>query len=574
MSSCCGSRRWFILLAGVLGLAVFLSLLAAAPRRGLYSDDFTFVRVGMDVATGRHLVHSTDALGWRRIGIPLTGLTDSLVATHELFMRTATALAHLAGVLMLVGLAWRLTRSRAAAVTAGLLFAAPFPAYEAILWQSAATVVLTSWLVAGAAIHACWSACTGSRRQVWLYGAAVVMLSVIMAMTYEQSVPLLAVMPIVLLVRRDGSVSVARRLVRLAWIGAASLAVVVPVYLLAQSGHGASMATRGTLVIDHRLLTERLPQLLEQIHYCVLGPHFRWVWEQFAKGAWHRMGEAIWLALLFGLLALGAAHLMARETRRHEAVPHEGGAFAVAAGVAIFFASLAAPALVSNQIIEIRLLYMPLAGLSLAGAGVVGLAVQSTGRAWAALAWALRGLVLLVSLACVLLTMGAALMFEACGARDATCMDRFVAALPDPGPYTVVIPVDVDVSIESPHWANPWDPPLFHVFETSFSAGDALKMVYRRMEIDAAATVRYVAARYACPGPDAARIRINGRDVFLSKALFVTPRADRVVLRYPVHARRPDGTTFELPLPEAARFAAQGTPVEPLTLDVQEPEKR
>jgi hypothetical protein len=564
--------RWAAVGISVLAIGVMLSLLLVAPRRGLYSDDFTLMAEFVDPVSGRSSLFEglpSGWLNWRPLGVWLSAPGVVWLAGHEVVMRTVAALLHLAAVCLLIGLTWRITRSRGAAIVAGMLFAFPFLAHESILWQTAASMMLPATILGLSALHLLWSACTTHGWRAWVCAVLGVASTVGAAMAFDHAVMTLVVLPFLLLPPSNAGPGRRVRLTRWAVLMAACVLALGAAYYTTWRGVQRQIQARGgRLVLDHRLITERMPYMWHHLKGRLgSDPYFTSRSAHMLEGGWRAVTDTPWILAIFCLYGVAAAVAVSVWPPTERDTPSRGPIAALVLGSIMCVALFIPFAIPSGQILETRHLYTPWAACALAVAGLIALLGRCPyglgrvlGRSLALAAVAASGLMLVG-------TISAALMYRDCGRRDRQAVQAVVQAIADPCPDAVFIFVDVDLKIDSGVWTVPWSPDLYHVFEKDWSAWGSLQTAYRRKDLRAATMSRWGKMTYAYAGAGASTVRVNNRPIPLDRALFVTTRAGQAVLRHPVRVRWPSGQEFDLALPEVDRQVGLGAVTEPLTIN-------
>ncbi len=542
-----------------LGLLLALVSYGLGWQRGFYMDDYSNRAAGYDVVAHQPLpIWSPAAIP----GFPVRALAWSLnrqlavwLADHEWAVRGACSLLAALNALLLGGLLARLSGSRVAGVAAGWIYLSPFVAQEAVLWAGAVSYTLTVTLALLGIAAILRGAMSNRCATCVAWSAAGVGAFVLCMLCFETPLTLTALLPFAaaaLALRHGQPVG---RALRRSILAVASLAVLAGVYAALFYGRAPMLETRGGLVRSAGEWFGRLSAFMQGLEWLTIGSYgMRLTGEALALGAEALLGSIAGMLVFAASVIVGAATVLGWVPRRGGAArrPLAGGALLIVAGIAVFFSSYWLPAtLVRGQIVEFRMLYMPLAGACVSLAGVLTIAT-------ALLPWAWFERMLFATAA-------------AAGASSAVCMlgycttfaarhsldQRQVAALLEAVPVerlpagACFVPLEVDERLFGRDDAL--SRLLFGVFATTWSANAQLREVYHTPDVQASALNPWLGVRLSeksasAPAAGPAQLQFNQVDVHTDRAIPFAYRNGRVWLidRMTIRAahRAPQELTF------------------------------
>ncbi len=569
-----GTPRWRRILSTGIPLGVVLAVIAYGLvwQRGFYMDDYSNRAAGYDVVARQPLpIWSADAIP----GFPVRALAWALnrqlavwLAGHEWAVRAACSLFAALNGLLLGVLAARLTGARVAGVAAGWIYLAPFVAQEAVLWAGAVSYTFNVTLALLGIMAMSRGAIAATRVGGVAWSAVGILLFLLCMLCFETPLTMTAFLPfaaIALAMRRSRCPS--RAAIR-ALLSIAALVVLAGLYAWLFYGRAPMLESRGGFVRNVAEWFGRLRVFMEGLEWLTIGSYgARLTAEAFGLGL-----EKL-LSTVGGLLTSAAFLVLALPTvagwqPQRARLPRSRqiglGVCMIAGGAALFFASYWVPAtLVRGQIVEFRMLYMPLAGLCLGLAGLVSIATCLLPWAW--LERALLAASCGVAAACALCMLGYCATFAARFQLD----ERQVGALletvsADALPADACFaPLELDERLFRRDDAL--SRLLFGVFATPWSANARLREAYHRRDVQSTALNPWLGVRIEVVADGATpcgsdRLRFNGVEVCAERAIPFAYRDGRAWLVERVEIRSDGEPAHEVAFTSVASLAGRGAP--------------
>jgi hypothetical protein len=549
--------------AVILTIACLTSVHLLMPHRGLYLDDYALRTRVVDAATGEYtplLGRYNDMYPARLLMHHLAYVYLALVPDHELLVRAAIALNVALNAVLLGGLVYRILRSTPCAMLAICGFLVPLYASEVVLWTTAAA----EYLPAGAAtlmfLHAAAGAASDETAG-WSRASVAAFWALLMLMFAEAYITLLALAPLVTLAAgyRHG---IPPR--KAAWRGLRMLRVCMPLAVVVCVIYAHSLGDlRGGLDLSPYGLTTRAGAYVDRLNWLT----FSETWgeaiiaETFSGGVDYLVHAAVGRALFFVILVSAVWTIVsARATGDEVAVPPQCGWIVLTIGVMWTLLTLFLPGLVARaQSLELRLLYAPTAGVTLTLAAACWMLQTRMSAQWLAARLIVgAGTVILVGSTIVLT--GHARLYEQRSERDAQQITAVIQAVP--GAYlpagTIVVPYEFE-----PRGAQPTSGRLLAgVFESWWSASEALNAAYRRTDLLSVTANRWVEWDFEYDASHSpAEVLVQDTPVRSADLLLLVYRDSRAFAVRTLIVPRCTGTPAEVTLPIGRRLADSGVPV-------------
>lgn len=466
-------------LAAALALAI--ALFGNGYHYGLYNDDYAHKRWAYDLDAGTwRPTLEPDQDYFRPLGLIVVANLANALPQAELPVRVLWAAVHLANVILVAWLAYRLVPSPLLAVIAGGVMLFPFQAHEALFWHSGAAGAGLGTLVALGAVHLLLSAI--ERETAWIWPAVLGLALVgLIPQFYEQAAMVLLCLPFLALFLRPVS---GRRILRLLLILVVAAGLLVAHWFLVLS-HSAAFESRGGVQPSlYYLFSEGFPRLYEALvwssfeRYELVG--FAAAWYLGRESLSHNLGLLAVLALLG---AAGAATILLASDQEED--PPRVRAYLSVVGVGCLWVMTAfVPVLlVTGHVVDSRVLYFPWVGLALALGATIALLVTRLPARLRNIAVMLAGLVVLLQ---VVDLAGFGQVYRLRSQYDQKQLSALTASVPRlPEGEFYLVPLNLDersVSAAVPGYdALDWW--LLGVFENTWSAGSAVAMRYGRTGI-------------------------------------------------------------------------------------------
>jgi len=239
-------------------------------------------------------------------------------------------------------------------------------------------------------------------------------------------------------------------------------------------------------------------------------------------------------------------------------------------GILWIFASLIPGTVIRGQILEWRMLYYALAGLAVVIGGITwgGLVLSQNMPSWVRRTF--LALPLSTAILATITMLGYAEVYRLRSQLDQQQITELVSVVTPQSltSDTTFIPINPSIKItkNDPSVITVHDRVLFGVFEIHWAGKSALRMAYRRPDIDVVATHHWTTpmAFRLVESPEGMMIlKVNDRLVPLKKALPFTYRNGRAVLLSPLILVAPDGTVVDsIDIPLVEIYRAEGAPTE------------
>jgi hypothetical protein len=569
---------WLVVVVCALGLGYLM-----VWKRGLFSDDYNHWRMAIDWMTGciRPLL-SRDRLPTyptRILTCIVCTTLSGMVPSQELLARVSEALMAGVNALLLGWLAYRIWRSRLAAIVSGALLLMPILAQEPVLWISAAGYLFAACF-ALLFVHACLSAMQQPARW-WLWVALSVLAFAAMLQSLEADllaaglVPLLALVVASREVRPRYGVALGRSVLML--VGPAAVGAIF--YLTCYRGTWV-MDMRGGLDLSPAGLWARSVFFVQRTLWMTVA--FRGG-QQYAKDALSLGLETlrtswIWLAVaaLFGLSALGAVL-----TWRRDPSPSRDRLWLVLVvflpinGVLLLASLLFPSVLTAGQWPAYRLFYFPVVLGSLFVGTLAYVVVRLLRRFWVEkLIVALVTVILFASSLCMA---GYARVYAARYERDQRQLQTLVANAPaqylPPQAYLVLYNTEEPLI---PGRAS-LDGYLRGAWEGSWSSGPSIRPAYRRPDLQVIDSHRWgsMSFQYVAGTSDReAKLLVRGAAIQdgtqtpVAKTLLITCRNTMAVAVRELTLVSADGTKQVIQFPLAQELDRHGFATIDLTVNV------
>jgi hypothetical protein len=475
---------------------------------------------------------------------------------------------HLGNVVLSAFLVYRVSRSLLALVTTGLVLLFPVPAHEAIFWNSAGSALLGT-LVALVALHLLLTAVSTDRK--WgLYAALGLAVFSLVPLIYEQPVTSILILPLFVLAEKPLSWKRLRRVFLLLLLGAVALFLYWYLYLR----HSLNMSARGGVDLSLTYLwSERVPTTVQGLGWRLFSlydfPGFESAW---LLGIQRALGSPL-AVLVLALLAVSTAFLiLLAALQDHQGPLKVRRIMILLAGGCVWAISAMVPILiVSNQIIESRLLYYPLVGLCFILAAGVAFVGAKLHRRWL---YALAAVLGFVFVAQIAMMAGFGQVYKLRYEYDKRQLAALADAVPDlPKGEVILLPLHMDEHILSLTGLQDetLERILFGVFEARFSARAATSLLYRKphSELKALTSSRWGKLSFeGVEGQGAgANLLIDGQSIPANRVLAMSYQDGQAMLYDHVIVRLPDERLAGIELPLARQVGAPQVAYRGLTLD-------
>lgn len=557
---------WWSWLSFAVLCLVLVAYFFNGGLHGLYADDYAYKYSAYDLHSSRW----NPTWNWsaaRTLNYLLVPNLANTLPGHELPARIGIVALHLINVVLLAGLAYRLTASRWIAVLSGAFFFAPVFAESAVLWFTGAVIYLPSLLLMLAGMHFVLSCRSAKEQFPFLIGAIAAWCA--MLAFIESGFFVLLVVP-VLFWTRGG-----RQNIRSAFIAVGLIYLLFVPYALLILRTAPVVALHGQTTFDPLyVMGTRVPETLDSLVAHALD------WQPGGTLAEAlNLGLREWLSTVAGwsLLALAVLGVLLSviyfplSEARNAPVPAKPGARLLLVGLAWMGLALVPVLFIVGLPLTSSVLLFPSAGFALALAGLLGWLVEFLGprrlMAERAFLVAAGASVLLSSLAMA----GQVGVYEMRWGHDRqelTALRGAVASMPDSPVW--VAPVALDEGGANVYFGRRsiLDPYLYGLFQIPWAAAPALKMEYAVEQIrvineDAHGGVHLTGVSFT-EGGGIAGLNFQGiaeaQAVPAGQLLAFTYRGGRIILFNHMSVTMPDGTKSEVDLPLAAKLAVPQAP--------------
>lgn len=566
-----GAVATSLLLAVTIGFFLHRGLL------GLYLDDYTEKTWAFDFSAGKWKLNLTPQFHIRPLAHILTANIGNAMPEHEFPVRIAIVVLHCLSVFLLGWLAYRLTGSFVVGTASGALFLFPIFGNEALLWFATSvsnTLSLTLLLIG---FH-CLLSCRSVKQNLPLFCCAVGAW-VLMVLFYESALFTLLLVPIALASTRRDHIRQQAKI----WFPAL-LASAIPIggYLELIERTDPDVRSRGGATLNLGfIVARRIPEVSENFWWLVTDkgrlPGFRFALVSGPLREALRLGWSEWLSVRWGLtiicgLLLGVCLVTFLFPTELDAGSTPSRLFKAAMiGLAWVALCLLPIVLVKSQIVEIRTLYAPSAGFAMSLAALLGLAVHSLGR-WRPLA--VRLVVLMSGIIMFLTSLTMAGVVRTYQLRWDLDQKQLYALNPIISKLPVtqmlwLLPIGLDErSFGTDSGQNAaLEAYVYGVFETPYSARDAVRLMARKQNLEAVTANRWVKPSITSIHYSEGRptdILVQRTLVPVQQLLPFTYQRGRVILLNPLRISSPSGKPLEIiDLPLVQELTQEGIETQP-----------
>lgn len=566
-------QRRFSLLA-LLALPVVLwvcGFLLLGGDLGKNSDDYALNMrdpVTGQLAEGKSTLKPYDYV-FRPIHLALTFSVGTYFPDSDRGVHVCLAVVHGLVVVGVFAMAWRQSRWWIGAVSAAMLFlVAPVHA-ETVFWFSTVSTMLgtglylivTFWLVR-------WlerSAMNVWRVMVIGIGAFV------LGCLFEQPLAGTAGWGVLCFATHG---SWRERVWRCAGVSTACVSAgLAYAWMIWSTAPVGARGAAGSLVSSDRAMA-RLGELLSGIHRTTAGSHAAEMLAGSLSTGWERLSGPE--GVVIGACVIAAAATMLVAGARHAGVsacPEKpvrlDTRVVLAALLVAMLASWLPVYVVDRQSVHDRMMYFPLAMLSVAAAVVIDRVLGVVGgRARGGLASGV------IALSAVLAVVGAVSLtgwqatYQRRSRLDQAILSDFVRVLPNPPLDAVLMPITLrDRSTDTGHAM--FDQALVGVMDTHWSATDTLRRAYRRRDVLASGTARWLMPALvgasdvgACVRDEHTRVwtrgKVDGAVAWARIVPYEVDRGGRVRVARALVIEQPDGTDLRVQPGEIAQKIERG----------------
>lgn len=578
-------RLFYCLFIGVICLGLFISLLFHGGPGGLHVDDYSFKRRALDLVTGKwqpQLI--VEDLHFRPLANTIIANLAVAIPDAELPLRMLWALIHLANAALVGLLIYRVLGSHLAVALSALIFLVPVPATESLLWHTGAggsSLAATQFLLA---IHALLTAIQREKRWIAPFFIGIVCLIMVLA-TYEQDaigVVMLPLFSIVALWEEEKSRR-KRGLLRACLLTGVALSIALFYWFIILS-RAWTFDLRGGLDLNvSNILARRIPEIFGRVKWLTFG---EWglggMWNQAFLLGIDQVFDDPRGPLVLGALILMLIGLVASSTEAM--LGHQTGlsdnrrlACLFLIGISLSIMGFFPAIVIRNQIIESRMMYFPWIGFTVAVTAFLEYVIRGlTRRMW----WPGQVVMLTVGfvyLMGVVTFAGFAHVYRLRAEHD----QRQISALLEAvhgfplGQKIVLLPIRLDErSVRvSTSGVNLLDKYLLGVFETPWSAADAMRMEQKHPEIEAISSNRWEQMSFTrvhrSPSGHVESIVVNERLVATNVLLPFTYEDEKAVLLDPLVFVTPSGVEISGHLPLVERVRRVNAMVRKLRIEVE-----
>ena len=551
---------------------------------GFYMDDYTVKLWAFDLAANRwkpNFVPFDYYWRLRPIAYILAPNLASAIPHHEFVVRLGIVAMHFLNVLLLMGLVHRVTGSMLLCTLSGAYLLFPVFGNEGLLFFTAAITDVFSLFFLLIGFH-CFLSCR-SLLMDWrrfLFGAAAWFL---MVMFYESGLFTIVLLPaFVSLGRRERQAE--------AYKIAISMLAVLGAYLFLVERSQSNVLSRGGLTLNLSfILSRRVPEVSENFWWLVTDrgrlPGFRFAsvsgpLREALRLGWHEWLSVPWGPFIIAISILGLCLIALLFPPDRDGAASFFALLRIAViGCGWVVLSLTPLILVKSQIVEIRTLYIPSVGFALAAAAFSTLVVRVF------LPWrngTIRALLLVAGVWVFLTSLTMAGLVRTYELRwnldqkQVATLQPLVSKVPISEPLWL-LPIGLDERSVGTYWGRntALDAYLYSVFETPWSASDAVRLRVGRERVDAVTGNRWVkpsitAVRYSDDGRPA-NIVVQGTTVPIQQLLAFTYQEGRVILLSPLDLDSSDGKSIVgINLPLVEKLATAGVEMQPYHLQLEQ----
>jgi len=563
---------WFLAFLYIL-FSIWIAYLLVWDR-GLYLDDYYFKSEAQDLATATWKpLFEAPIPNVRILAQIVYSNLASAIPSHEFYVRLLWAMVHGLSVMLLGIISYRVTSSKVFGFITSISYIAPFPAHEALLWHTQGVHMLSTSLFL---LTTYLFILVIEKRKHWPVYLTLGVFFIALALQFSE-LPVMAIVIFVFLAfatsLRPGEWGYWWKRVQTASFLAFVGAFVCLLHYVIFTGRSIAVERRGGLVLDPTAIFEKYVQFLRTIYWFILDPDWglRLTYDSFVLGVNIIIESRVGLALLVFSVLCCALWLLRVNLPRDNVSSLKLPSFMVFLGVLWIFVSFVPGTVIRWQIMEWRMLYYTLAGLSVAIGGITW--------GWLVLfqnmpSWVLRAFLaipLSISVLATITMLGYAEVYRLRSQLDQQQIAELVSVVTPQSlePDTTFIPINPSIKItkHNPSDITVHDKLLFGVFEVPYAARPALRMAYRRPDIDVVVTHHWTTpmAFGLVESPEGMVLKVNDRLVSLNKALpfTFTYRNGSAVLLSPLIVVAPDGTVVDsIDIPLVEMYRAKGTPVE------------
>lgn len=543
-------------------------------NRGLYLDDYYFKSAAQDLATATWKpLFKAPIPNVRELGQIIGANLASAIPSYEFYVRLLWTIVHGSNVILLGMILYRITYSRIAGFIAATLYIAPFSAHEALLWHfqglhmlSTSFFLLTTYLFI----------LVIEKRKYWIVYLISGVLLIALALQFsELPIPAIGILvPLAFATSlRPGEWGYWRKRTLTASFLAFTGVVVCLIHYVIFTGRSIAVERRGGLTLNPALIFEKYVHFLKAFYWYTLDSE----WGLLLARESLILGINIIIESRIGLFLLILSFLCCILWLARVSLPKDNirsvtiFAFVIVfIGILWIFASLIPGTVIRGQILEWRMLYYALAGLAVVIGGITwgGLVLSQNMPSWVRRTF--LALPLSTAILATITMLGYAEVYRLRSQLDQQQITELVSVVTPQSltSDTTFIPINPAIKItkNDPSVITVHDRVLFGVFEIHWAGKSALRMAYRRPDIDVVATHHWTTpmAFRLVESPEGMMIlKVNDRLVPLKKALPFTYRNGRAVLLSPLILVAPDGTVVDsIDIPLVEMYRAEGAPTE------------
>jgi len=576
---------FWIAASATVVLAVTVGFFLHGGLHGLYMDDYSEKAWAFDFVAAKWKLNLIPQFHIRPLAHVLIANLANAIPNYEFPVRVFIVAIHLLNVLLVGKLAYRLTGSRFVAAISGAFFLFPIFANEALLWfsPSIANTISLSLLLIG--FH-CLLSCRSPGQDLRLFCCGVGAW-ILMVLFYESGLFTLLLLPVILgTARRDNLWQHAK-----VWVPALSASYIpMGAYLALVERTDPGVTSRGGPTLNLAfILSRRIPEVSENFWWLVTdrgrlpGHRFALISGPLREAlglGWHEWLSVPWGTILIGISIAGVCLIALLFPVDRGTAPDFFSLLGMAViGCAWAVLSLIPLVLVKSQIVEIRTLYAPSAGFAMGAAALVGLAVHFLPR-WRRLAIRLSVLISGVIMFLTSLTMaGAVRTYQLRSYHDQKELGGLQPIISKiQGTQMLwLLPIGLDeqsFGVDDRGRNAALDAYVFGVFETPWSARDAVRLGLREQGFEAVTANRWVnpqvtSVRYSESGRPT-DIVVQGRTVPIRQLLAFTYQQSRVILLSPLDLDPADGgSEAVIDLPLVGQLAEAGIEAQPYHLQLE-----
>lgn len=513
--------------------------------RGLYLDDYFFNWYSRDIITGQWKPSLTPCQpNFRILGTLLTQNLGAIILDHEFMVRTICAAVHIANAAM-IGMIVQVTLSSSIAAAISVWgYLMPIWAGEQLAWYAPMGGHGIGTLLFLLALYLMLRTVKGGTNRP--VTALLAICGVALGLHFsELAFPVVGLVPALSLPlivwskeRRD------RKRMLLMSVGLSSICVLVGLLHLKFFTAKAleQQQERGTIVTNVSMLFSNYRHYLGRAYWLTLSPSigYPFTLQSFKLGLRVVLTSPLGMALLISLIVCCMIWLVKTPLPEKESgsLPIKSILLIIWGGIWMF-ACLLPGALLTDQILEQRMLYVSLAGLAFIISGAALGLIALFQKHSLILCRAILALPALLLILTTIAMTGICQAYKMRYKEDLKQISALQAAVPanDLAPDTTFIPIRPDFQLHSIPGtpATAFDKLLLGAFEISWAGQAALRIAYQRNDLD------FIAINHWVPeglhfdfisGVDDSQpiLLIDSKKVPLNKALVFTWRNGRIEL--------------------------------------------